>query len=70
MLMTVLSIQNIHIAVGGLATRNADKCHCMTGGDRRGFEEYLMRIGAYDIGNDQQNDWLQHEFRADPRSVP
>ena len=46
----------------GYETAYVGKWHCMTGGERRGFEDYVVRIGDYDtdIGADEQNDWLQH----------
>ena len=44
----------------GYETAYVGKWHCLSGGDRRGFEDYLVRIGAYDTDDDGQNDWLQH----------
>ncbi|MEM7132227.1 MAG: sulfatase-like hydrolase/transferase [Chloroflexota bacterium] len=45
---------------GGYETAYVGKWHCMTGGDRRGFEDYLVRTGAFDIDEDKDNEWLRH----------
>lgn len=44
----------------GYETAYVGKWHCLTGGDRRGFEDYVIRLGTYDTDTDEQNDWLQH----------
>lgn len=46
----------------GYETAYIGKWHCMTGADRRGFEDCVVRIGDYDTddGAEEQNDWLQY----------
>ena len=48
----------------GYETAYIGKWHCMTGANRRGFEDYIIRIGSYDtdIDAEHQNDWLQYSL--------
>ena len=46
----------------GYETAYVGKWHCLSGGSRRGFEDFITRIGAYDSDDDAQNDWLQHSL--------